>query len=646
MIPAIPLFRSTPRPIEATVVSGPKSPKPQKPLLNQTLKSLSRSGKLDEAIRRIESSSSKCTEPETYALLLHACISHKSLEYGQRIYLQLLSESQEGHNLIQNPTLKSKLITLFSICGRLEEARHIFEDGLENNGAPESIWVAMAIGYSKNERFREALLVYIDMLLHDVQPGNFSFSVALKACVNLKDSRLGRGVHGQVIKSSEEPDQVVNNAILRLYAECGCLSEVVKMFDEMPQRNVVSWNSLIAGFAKQDQLFEALDVFRKMQSEGVGFSWVTITTLLPICARLATLHIGKELHAQIVKSAKRPDILVLNALIDMYVKCGTFDYGRRLFNGMRNKDLASWNAMLTGYAINGHMREAMELFDEMVSSGMTPDEVTFIALLSGCSHAGLTEDGIKLFDKMDIDFGVSPCLEHYACLVDILGRAGRIGDAIEIVKNMTMKPSASIWGSLLNSCHLHGDVHLGETIAEQLFELEPNNSGNYVMLSNIYANAGMWDSVNKVREIMQTRGIKKEAGCSWIQVKNIIHTFVAGGGFEFRNSVEYKKIWDELSEAMKKIGYIPDTSVVLHDVNEETKEMWVCGHSERLATIFALINTASGMPIRITKNLRVCKDCHSWIKIVSRVTERMIVLRDTNRFHHVKGGVCSCKDYW
>lgn len=166
------------------------------------------------------------------------------------------------------------------------------------------------------------------------------------------------------------------------------------------------------------------------------------------------------------------------------------------------------------------------------------------------------------------------------------------------------------------------------------------------MLSNIYANAGMWDSVNKVREIMQTRGIKKEAGCSWIQVKNVIHTFVAGGGFEFRNSAEYKKIWDELSEAMKKIGYVPDTSVVLHDVNEETKEMWVCGHSERLATIFALINTASGMPIRITKNLRVCKDCHSWIKIVSRVTERMIVLRDTNRFHHVKGGVCSCKDYW
>ncbi|KDP35384.1 hypothetical protein JCGZ_10368 [Jatropha curcas] len=649
MIPAISLLGGTTRPIEAAVISGPKSPKPQKPFLNHTLKSLPKSFNLDEAIRRIESSPAKYTDPETYVLLLHACISHKSLYHGQRIYqhLQNLSKYQNGHNLIQNPTLKSKLITLFSICSRLEDARSIFDNGFDNEGAPESVWVALAIGYLKNKRFREALLVYIDMLWHNVQPGNFSFSVALKACVNLNDLRIGRGVHGQVIKSSEEPDQVVNNAVLSLYGQFGCLNDVLKMFDEMPQRNVVSWNSLISGFSRQDKLFEALDLFRKMmQSERVEFTWVTITTILPICARLTVLNSGKELHGQIIKSAKRPDILVLNSLIDMYGKCGLVDYGRRLFDGMRSKDLASWNSMLTGYAINGHMRAAMEFFDEMISSGMKPDEVTFISLLSGCSHAGLTENGKKLFYKMEKDFRVSPCLEHYACLVDLLGRSGRIGEAMEIVKTMPMKPSGSIWGSLLNSCHRHGNISFAESIAERLFELEPNNPGNYVILSNIYANAGMWDSVNKVRETMQIRGIKKEAGCSWIQVKNRVHTFVAGGGFEFRNSVEYKKSWNELSEAMKEIGYVPDTSVVLHDVNEETKAMWVCGHSERLATMFALVNTADGMPIRITKNLRVCIDCHSWVKVVSRITGRIIVLRDTNRFHHFKEGTCSCNDYW
>ncbi|KAJ6867513.1 pentatricopeptide repeat-containing protein [Populus alba x Populus x berolinensis] len=542
MIPAISVLTNTPIPTHLTVISCPKSQKPpsKNPQnLNQTLKYLTKSGNLDEAIRLIESS------PQ----LLHSCISQKSLHHGQRVYKQLLKQ-EYSEKFLENHNLKSKLITLFS-----------------------SVWVAMAIGYSKNGFLREALLVYVEMLWNCMEPGNFAFSTALKACADLRELWVGRGVHAQVLKSSEGPDQVVNNGLLRLYTQCECFDEVLKVFDQMPERNVASWNSLISGFVKEDKLGEALDVFRRMQREGMGFSWVTLTTILPICARVTALLSGKEIHAQIVKSARRPDVLVLNSLVDMYVKCGVVDYGRRL-----------------------------------------PDDVTFIALLSGCSHAGLTEDGQKLFHRMEMDFGVSPSLEHYACLVDMLGRAGRIDDALVVVKNMPMKTSGSIWGSLLNSCRLHN---------------EPCNPGNYVMLSNIYANAGMWDSVNMVREMMQTRRIRKEAGCSWIQVKNKIHSFVAGGGFEFRNSDEYKKTWNKLREAMEEFGYIPNTDVVLHDVNEETKAMWVCGHSERLAT-----------------NLRVCVDCHSWIKIVSRVTGRVIVLRDTNHFHHFKEGACSCNDYW
>ncbi|CAK7338912.1 unnamed protein product [Dovyalis caffra] len=650
MIPAISVLTNTPIPTNLTLISGPKTQKtpPKNPqALNQTLKSLTKSGKLDEAIRLIESSPSKFTDPETYGLLLHSCISQKSLQHGQRVYKQLLAIDQEDNKkLIQNPNLKRKLITLFSVCGELDEARRIFENGLENEGLPESIWVAMGIGYSKNGLFRDALLVYIEMLWNCVEPGNFAFSVALKACADLRELWVGRGVHGQVIKAIEEPDQVVNNAVLRLYTQCECFDEVLKVFDQMPERNVVSWNSMISGLVKEDKLGKSLDVFRRMQREGMGFSWVTLTTILPICARVTALHSGKEIHAQIVKSVRRPDVLVLNSLVDMYVKCGVFNSGRRLFDGMRSKDLTTWNTMLTGYAINGCMGEAMDLFNEMLSCGVRPDEVTFIALLSGCSHAGLTEGGQKLFHRMEMDFEVSPSLEHYACLVDMLGRAGRIHDALLVVKTMPMKASGSIWGSLLNSCRLHNEVPLAEAIAKRLFELEPNNPGNYVMLSNIYANVGMWGSVNMVREMMQTRRIMKEAGCSWIQVKNKMHTFVAGGGFEFRNSDEYKKIWNKLTEAMEKVGYVPNTDVVLHDVNEEIKATWVCGHSERLATVFALIHTAAGMPIRITKNLRVCVDCHSWIKIVSRVTGRVIVLRDTNRFHHFKEGACSCNDYW
>lgn len=623
---------------------------PQKPIkpISSTLKWLAKSCKLEEALRLIEISPSKLTATETdieaYSLLLHTCISQKSLEHGQRLYLQfLLTKDKVKHNLVNNPTLKSKLITLYSVCGRVEEARSVFVDGLEED---ESVWVAMAIAYLRNGYLAKALVVYCDMLCRLIWPGNFAFSMALKACAELSELGVGRAVHAQIVKSNQEPDQVVNNALLRLYAEQGCFGDALKVFETMPQRNLVSWNSLIASFVGRDRVFESLDCFRRMQGEGMGFTWVTLTTILPICGRVTALQCGKEIHAQIVKSSKRPDVPVLNSLMDMYAKSGAIDYCKRVFDRMHSKDLTSWNTVLTGYAVNGCIVQGINLFDQMEESGIRPDGVTFIALLSGCSHVGLTDQGRRLFDKMKLHYGISPTVEHYACLVDLLGRAGRIKEALDVVENMPMKPSGSIWGSLLNSCRLQGKISLTERAAMELFELEPNNPGNYVVLSNIYANAGMWEGVNRVRELMKARGLKKEAGCSWLQIGNRIHTFVAGGGFQFRNSVEFEKVWKELMDAMEKVGYIADTSVVLHDVNEETKSMWVCGHSERLAITFALIHTAAGMPIRITKNIRICADCHSWVKVVSMVTGRVIVLRDTNRFHHFKGGSCTCKDYW
>ncbi|XP_024018042.1 pentatricopeptide repeat-containing protein At3g14330-like, partial [Morus notabilis] len=431
MIPAISLSNIT-VPTNLTVTSGPNISKTHTtttyptPTPNSTLKSLAKSGKLEDALRLIESWPSKfpaAPEPDAgaYSLLLHACISRRSLEHGQRLYLQLLLARDRGkHNLVKNPTLKSKLITLYSVCGRLDEACGVFLDGLEDGEeVPESVWVAMAIGYSRNGLPKQALLLYCEMLARFVRPGNFAFSTALKACFDMFDLRVGRAVHGQIVKSSEEPDQVVSNALLRLYAECGCTGGALKVFETMRKRNIVSWNSLIASFSGRDQVFDALDAFRKMQGEGMGFSWVTVTTILSVCTRVTALRSGKEIHVQIVKSANRPDIPLLNSLLDMYAKCGQIDYCGRLFNEMQGKDLTSWNTMLTGYAVNGFIEEAMELFDEMVESGIKPDEVTFVVLLSGCSHAGLIDEGQRLFNEMKSEFGVSPTIEHYACLVDI-----------------------------------------------------------------------------------------------------------------------------------------------------------------------------------------------------------------------------------
>jgi len=612
---------------------------------NSTLKSLCKWGNLDEALRLIQSSKpapiEKEEQEEGLSLFLHACISRRSLEHGRKLHLHLLRSQSR---VLENPTLKSKLITLYSVCGRVDEARLVFQIGHES--PPEPVWVALAIGYSRNGFPHEALLLYRDMLSRCSKPGNFAFSMALKASSDSGNALVGRAIHAQIVKHDVgEADQVVNNALLGFYVEIGCFDEVLKMFEVMPRRNVVSWNTLIAGLAGQDRVPETLGAFRVMQGEGMGFSWITLTTVLPMCAQLTALHSGKEIHGQILKSRKNADVPLLNSLMDMYAKCGEIGYCEKVFDRMRSRDLTSWNTMLAGYSTNGQIHKALALFDEMIRSCIEPDEITFVALLSGCSHSGLRSEGQRLFTVMQ-DYGVKPSLEHYACLVDILGRSGKLDEALTVAENIPMRPSGSIWGSLLNSCRLHGNVPLAEIVAERLFEIEPNNPGNFVMLSNIYANAGMWEDVKRVRERMAMTGIKKDAGCSWIQMKHKIHIFVAGGSTDFRSSAEYIKIWNELSNAIKNLGYTANTSVVLHDINEDMKATWVCEHSERLAAVSALIHTGAGMPIRITKNLRVCVDCHSWMKAVSEVTGRLIVLRDTNRFHHFENGTCSCKDFW
>ncbi|XP_062005995.1 pentatricopeptide repeat-containing protein At3g14330-like [Rosa rugosa] len=326
------------------------SQKPSKPLTPSTLKWLAKSGKLEEDICLIEASPSKLTATESdieaYSLLFHTCISQKSLEHGQRLYLQfLLSKDKVNHNLVNNPTLKTKLITLYSVCGRVDDAHSVFVDG--EHAPEESVWVAMAIAYLRNGYLEKALLLYCEILCRLVWPGNFAFLMVLKACAELSELRVGRAVHAQIVKSNEKPDQVVNNALMRLYSEQGCFGDALKVFETMPQRNVVSWNSLIASFVRRDRVFELKEL--RMQGEGMGFTWVTLTTVLPICARMTALYSGKEIHAQIVKSTKRPDVPVLNSLMDMYAKYGAIDYYKRVFDNMHCKDLTSWNAVIVNY---------------------------------------------------------------------------------------------------------------------------------------------------------------------------------------------------------------------------------------------------------------------------------------------------------
>jgi pentatricopeptide repeat protein len=314
---------------------------------------------------------------------------------------------------------------------------------------------------------------------------------------------------------------------------------------------------------------------------------------------------------------------------------------------MYERTVISWNAMLVGYSKHGEGREVLKLFTLMrEETKVKPDSVTILAVLSGCSHGGLEDKGLNIFHDMSCGkIGVEPKMEHYGCVVDLLGRSGRVEEAFEFIKKMPFEPTAAIWGSLLGACRVHSNVDIGEFAGQRLLEIEPGNAGNYVILSNLYASAGRWEDVSSLRDLMLKKTVTKEPGRSWIEFDQVLHTFHASDRSHPRREEICMKV-KELSTSFREVGYVPDLSCVLHDVDEEQKEKILLGHSEKLALSFGLIASPASVPIRVIKNLRICVDCHNFAKYISKVYGREVSLRDKNRFHRIVGGKCSCEDYW
>ena len=328
----------------------------------------------------------------------------------------------------------------------------------------------------------------------------------------------------------------------------------------------------------------------------------------------------------------------------MYAKCGSMDDACSVFDSMQSRNVISWNAMIAGYAQNGNGKEALELFQQMQQEGVKPNSVTFVALLNACSHAGLVDEALHYFNAMNDQYQVLRDVTHYNCLVDVLGRAGRLEEAENLIRTME-QPNIVTWTTLLGACRWNNDIERAERAAENALKLDPKNASIYVLLANIYAVAGRWDDEKEVRFRMEREGIKKIPGQTWIEINGEVHTFFVDDKSHERLSeikAELKILYDEMRES----GYIPNTKFVTHNMTEEEKEHHLCSHSEKLAIGLGLISTSPGTPLLITKNLRVCPDCHSATKAISKLRNREITVRDANRFHHFKNGECSCKDYW
>ncbi|XP_054778730.1 pentatricopeptide repeat-containing protein At5g43790 isoform X1 [Prosopis cineraria] len=507
-----------------------------------------------------------------------------------------------------------------------------------------------------SEHTHVAFSLYNQILFHNnttLRPNSFTFPSLFKACASDAWLHYGQPLHTHVFKFLEPTsDRFVPASLVNFYAKCGKLNQCRYLFNQICEPDLAMWNTLLAAYTRNASFEDAdvsLDVlhgFNEMQESQIRPNEVTFVALIGACSNLGVLSQGMWAHAYVLRDNIVVNRFVGTALVDMYSKCGCVNLAYQVFDKMPERDTFCYNAMIGGFAAHGHGHQALELYENMKPKGLVPDSATIVVTLFACSHVGLVEEGCEIFESMKEVHGIEPKLEHYGCLVDLLGRAGRLNEAEKTVQKMPMKPNAILWRALLGAARLHGNIEVGEVALKQLMQLEPETSGNYVLLSNMYANFNRWDDVKRVRILMKHRGVDKIPGFSLVEIGGAMHKFLTGDKTHPFSKEIYLKI-EEMNRRLQEYGHKPRTAQVLFDMEEEDKEDALSYHSERLAIAFALIAASdSSSPIRILKNLRVCEDCHAGTKLMSIIYRINIVVRDRTRFHHFQDGTCSCKDYW
>ncbi|KAF3601684.1 hypothetical protein F2Q69_00033456 [Brassica cretica] len=536
------------------------------------------------------------------------------------------------------------LLDMYSKCGDLDSAKAVFREMSDRSVVS---YTSMIAGYAREGLAGEAVKLFSEMEEEEgISPDVYTVTAVLNCCARNRLLEEGKRVHEWIKENDMGFDIFLSNALMDMYAKCGSMQEAELVFSEMPVRDIISWNTIIGGYSKNCYANEALSLFNLLLEEKRFVpDERTVVCVLPACASLSAFDKGREIHGYIMRNGFFRDRHVANSLVDMYAKCGALLLARLLFNEIASKDLVSWTVMIAGYGMHGFGKEAIALFNQKRREGIEPDEISFVSVLYACSHSGLVDEGWRFFNIMRHECKIEPTLEHYACVVDMLARTGDLSKAYRFIENMPIPPDATIWGALLCGCRIHHDVKLAERVAERVFELEPENTGYYVLMANIYAEAEKWEEVKRLRKRIGQRGLRKNPGCSWIEIKGRVNIFVAGDS-SHPETENIEALLRRVRARMREEGYSPQTKYALIDAEEMEKEEALCGHSEKLAMGLGILTSGHGKIIRVTKNLRVCGDCHEMAKFMSKLTGREIVLRDSNRFHHFKDGHCSCRGFW
>lgn len=534
----------------------------------------------------------------------------------------------------RNLIASNSMIVLLGKTGHVVEARELFD---HMNEKCMVSWSALISCYEKNEMYEEALLMFKEMCSNGIMVDEIIALTVLSSSANLGVVDVGKMIHSMAVKIGIASYVNLQNALIHMYCKCEVIKDAEKLFnaacpnldliswnsmitgymrsglvenaralfDSMPERDLVSWSAIIAGYAQHDCFSETLDLFQDMQLAHVQPDEAVLVSALSACTRLSALEQGKWVHAYIRKEGLMINGILGTTLIDMYMKCGCVQNALDVFHAMEDRTVSTWNALILGLAMNGLEEKSLTVFDDMKQSGILPNEITFIGVLGACRHMGLVDKGCLHFDSMTQEYHIKPNFKHYGCMVDLLGRAGKLKEAEELLESMPMAPDVSTWGALLGACKKYGDVERGERVGRKLIELQPDHDGFHIMLSNVYASKGSWEDVIDVRDVMVQQRLVKTPGCSMIEANGTVHEFLAGD----RTHPEIKEIKQKLDEMVKKIkieGYVPDKGEVFLEIDEEEKESSLLRHSEKLALAYGLLHAAPGAPIRIMKNLRIC----------------------------------------
>ncbi|KAD7117303.1 hypothetical protein R6Q59_006115 [Mikania micrantha] len=574
----------------------------------------------------------------------------------------------------KNIIASNSMIVLFGRFGHITEAYRLF---VEMKAKDLISWTAMISCYEQKGMYHEALILFIEMNRTGINIDEVVAISVLSACAHMSVPKTGASIHGLVItrgtssyvnihnalihmystcadiaaaerlfNSSSHKDIVSWNSMISGYSKCGSLKDAHELFDKMPVKDVVSWSALISGHSQAGMFDETIALFQEMMLHGqIKPDETILVSVISACTRLAALDQGTWIHTYIKKNSLEVNSVLGTTLIDMYMKLGCVENAKEVFYKLDKKGVSSWNALILGLAMNGQVEKSLEMFSEMQRSGVVPNEITFMAVLGGCRHMGLVDKGRHHFDSMINNHKIEPNVKHYGCMVDLLGRAGLLKEAEELIESMPMAPDVATWGALLGACKKHGANEMGERVGLKLIELQPDHDGFHVLLSNIYASKGSWDDMAEIRGTMIEKNVVKTPGCSIIEANGIVHEFLAGDTGHPRIH-EIEEMLDVITERVKMIGYAPNTSEVSFDIDDEEKETTLFRHSEKLAIAFGLLVTDPPTPIRIMKNLRICNDCHALAKLVSKAFDREIVVRDRHVFHHFRQGSCSCMEYW